>query len=114
MARRASDQVLARRGGNALVIGEGIETVLAAATRITHHGAPLRPAWAIGSANGIAQFPVADNVERLTILVDNDQTGRADARTCARIWAAAGHTAVLLTPRKLGADFNDVVRELSP
>ena len=40
--------------GNSLVIGEGLETTLAAATRVMHRGAALRPAWAIGSANGIA------------------------------------------------------------
>jgi len=33
--------------GTTLVVGEGLETVLAAATRIPHHGAPLQPAWAL-------------------------------------------------------------------
>jgi hypothetical protein len=97
---------------SSLVIGEGIETTLAAATRVTHHDAPLRPAWSIGSSGGIARFPLVEGVERLTILVDNDPTGRDDARACARRWAAAGRTAVLLTPRQPGADFNDIAREL--
>ena len=35
-----------------LVIGEGIETTLAAATRISHRGAPLQPAWA-AAASGV-------------------------------------------------------------
>jgi Toprim domain len=96
---------------SSLVIGEGIETVLAGATRVTHHGAPLRPAWATGSAGGIARFPVMPSVERLTILVDNDAAGRENARACARQWFAAGHVAVLLTPRQPEADFNDIVRE---
>ena len=32
--------------GAQLVVGEGLETVLAAATRIPYRGAPLHPAWA--------------------------------------------------------------------
>jgi hypothetical protein len=97
---------------SSLIVGEGIETTLAAATRVPHHGAPLRPAWAIGSSGGIARFPLVEGVERLTILVDNDPAGRRDARACARQWAAAGCTATLLTPRQPGADFNDIAREL--
>ena len=33
--------------GKQLVIGEGLETMLAAATRLPYRGAPLRPAWAV-------------------------------------------------------------------
>jgi hypothetical protein len=93
-----------------LVIGEGIETTLAAATRIAHRGALLRPAWAAGSNNGIASFPVIAGVERLTVLVDNDASGigPGSAKECARRWAAAGRTVALLTPRSSGADFNDL------
>jgi hypothetical protein len=34
--------------GPQLFLGEGIETVLAAATRLQYRGAPMRPAWAAG------------------------------------------------------------------
>ena len=46
-----------------LVIGEGVETVLA--------GMQLgfRPAWALGSAGAIKSFPVLAGIEALTILV---------------------------------------------
>jgi DNA polymerase I-like protein with 3'-5' exonuclease and polymerase domains len=96
---------------SSLVIGEGIETVLAAATRITHRDAPLRPAWAIGSSSGIARFPLIAAIERLTILVDNDASGvgPSSAKECAKRWAAAGRTVALLTPQQSGADFNDLV-----
>ena len=33
--------------GKQLAIGEGLETVLAAATRMPYRGEPLRPAWAM-------------------------------------------------------------------
>ena len=71
-----------------LVIGEGIETTLAAATGFTHRGLPLRPAWATGCANNMRRLPVLDGVEQLIILVDNDVggTGQEVAEECARRW----------------------------
>jgi len=39
--------------GNRLVIGEGLETTLAAATRLPYRDAPLRPAWAMLSDGGM-------------------------------------------------------------
>ena len=95
-----------------LVIGEGVETVLAAATRITHRGKPLRPAWATGSAGNMRRFPVLDGVEQLVILVDNDEsgTGQDAAEECARRWCDAGRKVIRLIPRTPGTDFNDLVR----
>jgi len=97
---------------SSLVIGEGIETVLAAATRLQHRGASLRPAWAIGSSSGIARFPLIAGIERLIILVDNDANGVGSnsAKECAKRWATAGRAVALLTPQQSGTDFNDLVR----
>jgi Toprim domain-containing protein/CHC2-type zinc finger protein len=92
-----------------LVIGEGVETTLAAATRITHEGAPLRPAWATAGSWGLAALPPIPGVRHLTILTDNDDGGRAGARACAQRAADAGCIALLLTPTAVN-DFNDVVR----
>jgi hypothetical protein len=94
-----------------LVIGEGIETTLAAATRRQHRGKPLRPAWAIGSSEGIARFPVIAGVEQLLIVVDHDSNGVGpdNARECARHWTAAGRQPVLLIPNEQNTDFNDLV-----
>ena len=93
-----------------LVIGEGIETVLAAATRVKLAGEPLRPAWALCSASGVARMPVIDGVERLVILVDRDESGEASAAECARVWFHAGRRVIRLLPRITGTDFNDVIR----
>src|SRR5262249_50542214 len=41
-----------------LVLGEGIETCLVAATQIEHKGALLQPIWAAGDAGHLAVFPV--------------------------------------------------------
>lgn len=94
-----------------LVLGEGVETVLAAATHIAHRGTLLQPAWAAGDAGHIAAFPVLSGVEALTLLVDADENGIGQRRAaeCARRWAAAGRQVIRLTPRLVGADFNHVI-----
>jgi hypothetical protein len=92
-----------------LVVGEGIETVLAAATRIPYRDAPLQPAWALLSAGPLERLPVLPGVERLIILVDHDTGGKNAARICADRWTRAGRTVVRLTPKRAGADFNDLV-----
>jgi hypothetical protein len=50
------------------------------------------------------------------ILVDNDinGAGKAAALRCAETWSKAGKSVVRLTPKRTGADFNDLIRELAP
>lgn len=93
-----------------LVLGEGIETVLTAATRIEHRGTRLAPAWAACSAGGMAKFPVLTGIEALTLLVDNDESGAGEraARECSARWTAAGREVIRLTPRAVGMDFADL------
>jgi hypothetical protein len=95
--------------GTQLVVGEGLETVLAAASRIPYDDKPLQPAWAVLSANMLGGFPVLDGVERLIILVDHDEAGLTAAATCEERWTRAGRTVVQLTPERPGDDFNDIV-----
>jgi DNA polymerase len=97
--------------GSTLVVGEGLETVLAAATRIPYAGAPLIPAWAALSAQKLKALPLIPGVERLILLVDNDsnQEGQAVAAHAAAVWRAAGRTVVVLMPPTADTDFNDLV-----
>jgi DNA polymerase bacteriophage-type len=98
-----------------LVIGEGLETTLAAATAIPFNDEPLRPAWAMVSADQLGGFAVIPGVERLIILVDHDPTGVLAASTCMERWTRAGRTVVRLTPERAGEDFNDLILpELTP
>jgi phage/plasmid primase-like uncharacterized protein len=99
-----------------LVIGEGVETVLSAATRIWHRGTLLQPAWAVCAANNLKNFPILPGIEALTVLVDHDRpdprdrrAGQEAAAECAARWSAVGRKVIRLTPKALGADFNDVV-----
>jgi hypothetical protein len=97
--------------GDELVVGEGLETVLAAATRIPYRGAPLIPAWAALSTVGLRALPIIPRVQRLIILSDNDsnQEGQMAAAVTALRWRAAGRAVVTLTPPTPDSDFNDLV-----
>jgi hypothetical protein len=97
--------------GAQLVVGEGLETVLAAATRIPYAGAPLTPAWAVLSSKKLAALPVVPGAEKLILLVDNDsnQEGQTAAAQVTARWRAAGRIVVPLMPGTPDTDFNDVV-----
>jgi putative DNA primase/helicase len=98
-----------------LVIGEGIETTLAAATRVQLRGTLLMPAWAAGDAGHLEKFPVLPGIEALTVLVDHDENRRGQCATaeCARRWTAAEREVTQLIPRIPGEDFTDLVGESS-
>jgi hypothetical protein len=92
-----------------LVIGEGIETCLAARMR------GFRPAWAVGSAGALKNFPVLNGVECLSIIVDHDppdkngrQAGQEAALECSQRWTAAGREVRRIVPRRRGADMADL------
>ena len=99
--------------GPRLVVGEGIETTLAAATRISHRGAPLQPAWSAVSAGTLGSLPVIPGIEELVILVDHDVNGagQAAAFRLSERWSRAGRRVVRLTPKRPDTDFNDLVME---
>jgi DNA polymerase bacteriophage-type len=98
-------------GSDQLVIGEGIETVLAAATRIPYRGAALTPAWSAVARGGLGRLPVLPGVQSLILLVDNDANGEGQkaAERCRQAWRAAGRAVAALVPKQAGWDFNDVV-----
>src|SRR5262249_19048938 len=67
-----------------LVLGEGLETTLAAATRVTHRGHPLHPAWAMLTAGAIASCDPITGVELTILLADNEPNGQRAAHTAAQ------------------------------
>jgi DNA polymerase len=81
-----------------LVIGEGLETVLAAATCVPYCDAPLQPAWAALSSDALGRFPVLPNIQRLIVLVDHDPAGKTAASYCTGRWERAGQTLPSLPP----------------
>jgi hypothetical protein len=92
------------------VLGEGIETTLSAATRISHRNTLLQPAWAAGDAGHMRAFPVLSGIEALTLLVDHDanNAGQDAAAECAQHWKAAGREVTRLVPRAVNTDVNDL------
>jgi Toprim domain/CHC2 zinc finger len=92
-----------------LAVGEGIETMIAARMR------GFRPAWALGSAGTLKNFPVLNGVECLSIIVDNDEADRNGRRAgpdaaaeCSARWTAAGREVRRIVPRRQGADMADL------
>jgi hypothetical protein len=91
-----------------LVIGEGIETALAARQM------GFRPAWALGSVGAIAGFPVLPGIEALTILAETGDNGASERAIdqCGQRWHDAEREVIIVTPR-VGGDLNDALRETS-
>ena len=86
-----------------LHIGEGIETCMAA--RVLG----LRPAWALGSADAIAAFPVLSGIECLSLLREHDDANARAADTCADRWLEAGREVFDVDPIA-GDDINDSIK----
>jgi hypothetical protein len=92
-----------------LVIGEGVETCLAA------RKIGLKPCWALGSAGAIRSFPLLGGIDCLTILVDNDEADRGGRRAgpdaaaeCSERWTQAGREVRRIMPRRTGYDMADI------
>ena len=84
----------------ALVVGEGIETVLSLITAVPE----IRAAAAL-SAGSLGAFAPPAGAARLVIARDNDEDGALAAERLARRCARAGVAATIVVPA--GNDFND-------
>ena len=86
--------------GAALLVGEGIETVLSLVSAV-----PEVTAAAALSAGSLGAFAPPPGVARLVIARDNDAEGDRAAERLARRCARAGVSAIVVVPE--GGDFND-------
>jgi putative DNA primase/helicase len=85
-----------------LMVGEGIETCLAAM------GATGHPAWAALSTCGLRTLDLPGDVRDVIVLADGDNPGEVAARECAWRWKREGRRVRIARPPK-GIDFNDLV-----
>lgn len=85
-----------------LMIGEGIETCIAAMQETGH------PAWAALSTSGLRALDLPKAVRDVIVLADGDDSGEAAARECALRWKRAGRRVRIARPPK-GMDFNDML-----
>ena len=93
-----------------LAVGEGLETVLSA-MRLG-----FCPAWALGDAGNVRNFPLLSGIDCITIIVDHDENGAGQraALECSRRWTEAGREVFRVVPDRCGDDMNEVVRRTFP
>lgn len=89
--------------GAVLMVGEGIETCLAAMQ------ATGKPAWAALSTSGLRSLDLPHAIAKVIVLADGDEPGVAAAQDCARRWQREGRSVRIARPPS-GLDFNDLLK----
>jgi putative DNA primase/helicase len=93
--------------GYVLMVGEGIETSLAA-MQASGHGA-----WAALSTSGLRTLDLPRKVRDVIVLADGDDPGEAAAQDCAWRWKREGRRVRIARPPR-GLDFNDLLLRRAP
>jgi hypothetical protein len=88
--------------GDVLMVGEGIETCLAAMLASGH------PAWAALSTSGLRGLDLPQDVRDVIVLADGDEAGEVAARDCGLRWKREGRRVRIAHPPR-GMDFNDML-----
>jgi hypothetical protein len=88
--------------GDVLMVGEGIESSLAAMQ------ARALPAWAALSTSGLLALDLPPDVQEVIVLADGDAAGDAAARGAALRWKREGRRVRIAHPPQ-GLDFNDMI-----
>jgi putative DNA primase/helicase len=88
--------------GDVLMVGEGIETCLAAMQATGY------PAWAALSTSGLRTLDLPGDLREVIVLADGDHPGEAAARDCAWRWKREGRRVRIARPPP-GMDFNDML-----
>jgi putative DNA primase/helicase len=93
--------------GDVLMVGEGIETCLAAMQ------ATGNATWAALSTSGLRALGLPEDVRDVIVLADGDDAGEAAARDCAWRWKREGRRVRIARPPQ-GMDFNDMLVDRAP
>jgi putative DNA primase/helicase len=91
-----------------IMIGEGIETCMAARQCMASGDIERAPIWALGSVGAISFFPILDGVKRLTILGESGEASAQAVRICGQRWQQAGRRVQVLYS-EIGSDVNDAL-----
>jgi hypothetical protein len=91
-----------------LIIGEGVETCMAARQCMATGDIERAPVWAVGSVGAISFFPVLDGVKRLIILGESGEASAQAVRLCGQRWQHAGRRVQVLYS-EIGSDVNDAL-----
>jgi hypothetical protein len=94
-----------------LVVGEGLESSLAARQYMAMGQIERMPVWVAGSAGGISFLPLIDNVERIFILGENNDGGanKRAVTMCRTHWSKHGRKVVVIQPEQAFDDMNDAL-----
>jgi len=92
---------------NLLMLGEGLETCLAAMQASGH------PAWAALSTSGLRALDLPSDLRDVIVLADGDDPGEAAAQECAWRWKRQGRRVRVARPPR-GMDFNDLLTRRAP
>ncbi len=93
--------------GDVLMVGEGIETCLAAMQ------ATGKPAWAALSTSGLRSLDLPRGLCKVMVLADGDAPGEAAAQDCAMRWQRERRSVRIARPPS-GMDFNDLLKTGKP
>jgi hypothetical protein len=93
--------------GTVLMVGEGIETCMAAMQ------ATGNATWAALSTSGLRSLDLPRDVRDVIVLADGDDPGEAAAQDCARRWKREGRRVRIARPPQ-GTDFNDLLKAGNP
>jgi len=99
VVRRAAAKLVPVK--HVLAVAEGVETAIAA--NMMGYG----PAWALGSAGAVANFPMLPGIERLILLQENNFASRDAVARCGRRWMRAGRKVTRVRPDDGCDDLND-------
>jgi hypothetical protein len=88
--------------GDVLMVGEGIETCLAAMR------ATGKAAWAALSTSGLRSLDLPRDIRDVIVLADGDDPGEAAAQDCGRRWKREGRRVRIARPPH-GMDSNDLL-----
>jgi Toprim domain len=91
-----------------LIIGEGVETCMAARQCMATGDIERAPVWVLGSVGAISFFPVLDGVKRLIILGESGEASAQAVRLCGQRWQHAGWRVQVLYS-EIGSDVNDAL-----
>jgi hypothetical protein len=105
LGRAAGGAVRLVPAAETLLIGEGIETCLAAIQ------ATAEPAWAALSTSGLVALALPPIVRTVVTLADHDanRAGERAARAAAARWLAEGRVVKIAMPPEPGTDMADVL-----
>jgi hypothetical protein len=90
------------KSGDVLMVGEGIETCLAAMQ------ATGEPAWAALSTSGLLTLDLPSDIRNVVVLADGDEPGERAAQACAWRWKREDRRVRIARPPR-GMDFNDML-----